>query len=140
MITPEKLKKIRALAEDIRGDPATREVAHRIYARYSKEPLEPPPKPKPFYDNRVPGMKPSPEHERYIFMDLGQWKKTVNSNISHMILHKEILWRIVLFRHKNTSAWHWLRINTMTKQSEFSRRFATLAEAHEDAWTSLMAI
>jgi hypothetical protein len=138
-VTPAKLEKIRALADDVRGDPAIREVARRVLQRYAH--VEPQPQPRPsFRDSRAPGMKTSPEYDRYKFMDLAQWRKTQNGNLSHTILHNRVLWQIILFQYKKTPTWGWLRIDTTADTSEFSGKFATLAQAHEDAWANLMSL
>ena len=55
-MTPERLAKIRAIAEDPRADPATRAIAQ---AKLDAEPT--PPKRNPLH----PGMRTTPEYERF---------------------------------------------------------------------------
>lgn len=138
-MTPEKLAKIRALAEDARGDPAIRAVAQAVLKRYA----QPEPKPAfedvpPFVDPRVEGMRTSAEYDRWRFMDLGSWKRTVNGNPTHVITVKNRTWRIVLFKHKKTPTWGWMKIDTIRGgDPEFSGKFTTMAAAHGDAWKTL---
>ena len=138
-MTPDKLEKIRRLAEDPRGDPATRAIAQAALRRYAQ------PEPAfqdvpPWKDPRHEGMKTSAEYDRYRFMDLGSWKKSANGNLVHAIVHGGIPYRIVIFRHKKTPTWGWLRANTLNEQTEFSGRFSTVGEAHESAWKSLTTL
>lgn len=135
-MTPEKLEKIRRLAEDVRGDPATRAIAQAALKRYAKE--DPVNNPHDVWrDPRHPGMKTSAEYDRYRFMDLATWRKSANGNPTHAIVMGGKLWRVVLFKHKKTPTWGWMRIDTINDETEFSGRFSTLAAAHEDAWKSL---
>jgi hypothetical protein len=138
-VTPEKLEKIRRLAADERGDPATRAIAQAALRRYAGEDAQPK-RTSAWRDPRHPGLKTSAEYDRYRFMDLGTWKKTANGNPTHAIVHAGKLWRIILFRHKKGTSWGWMRIDTINDKKEFSGRFSTLGEAHEAAWESLMAI
>jgi hypothetical protein len=136
-----KLAKIRALANDPRGDPATRAIAQAALKRYATEP----PKPEfhdvpPFRAQQHPGMRTSPEYDRYRFMDLGTWRKTANGNPIFYVVHKGRSFRIILFQHKKRPTYGWMRADTITEQVEFSNAFRTQAEAHADAWKSLMAI
>jgi hypothetical protein len=135
----EKLAKIKALAEDRRGDPATRAIAQRAYERYSREPprrAEPEWKPRNLQHE---GMKTSPEYDRYMFLNIGGWRKSKNGNPYHTTKHKGIGYHFVLFQHRRKT-WGWLRTNQNDEQTEFSGKFATLAEAHADAWTKLQMI
>jgi hypothetical protein len=137
----EKLAKIKALAEDRRGDPATRAIAQRAYARYAKEP---PPRVEPEWQPRNAqheGMKTSPEYDRYMFLNLGGWRKSKNGNPYHTTKHKGLAYHFVLFQHKKSPTWGWLRTNQPdNEQPVFSGRFNTLAEAHADAWKKLQMI
>jgi hypothetical protein len=140
-LNPEKLAKIRALATDERGDPATRAIAQAALKRYATDP----PRPEfhdvpPVYNQPHPGMHTSPEYDRHRFMDLGLWKTTTNGNPTFVVVRGGRSYRIVLFRHKKSPTHGWMRINTLTDETEFSGKFATQAEAHANAWTSLRTI
>jgi hypothetical protein len=140
-LTPEKLAKIRALADDPRGDPATRAIAQAALKRYA----EPEPEPAfydvpPYRNQQHPGMRTSPEYDRHRFMDLGAWKTTTNGNPTFVVVRKGRSFRIVLFRHKKTPTHGWMRVDTINDTTEFSGRFRTIGEAHADAWSSLMAM
>jgi hypothetical protein len=135
-MTFEKLAKIRALADDPRGDPATRAIAQAALKRYAQE--KPKPKAASFIDTRHPGMKTSAEYDRYRFMDLGSWRKTASGNPTFTIAIRGKMWRVVLFKHKKTPTYGWMRIDVFSEETpEFSGRFATMAEAHEDLWNIL---
>jgi hypothetical protein len=138
-MTPEKLAKIQALANDPRGDPATRVIAQAALKRYYAEVnAKPKPEPPQFVDRRHPGMKTSPEYDRYRFLDLGSWRKTVNGNPTFSITIKGKMWKVVLFQHKKTPTYGWMRVNVITEETEFSgRKFPTMAEAHQDIWKIL---
>jgi hypothetical protein len=138
MIT-DKLAKIRALADDPRGDPATRAIAQAALKRYAEEVnARPKPDAPQFVDRRHPGMKTSPEYDRYRFLDLGSWRKTVNGNPTFSITIKGKVWKVVLFQHKKTLTYGWMRVNVITEETEFSgRKFSTMAEAHQDIWKIL---
>lgn len=139
-MTPAKLAKIRALAADTRGDPATRAIAQAALKRYAAEPPESVKvRPNPS-DPRHPGMRTSPEYDRFRFMDIGAWKTTAKGNPTYLIVVKGRSFRIVMFQHKKRPTHGWMRVDTITDEVEFSRSFSTLQEAHEDAWNSLMAI
>ena len=145
-MTPSTLKKIQALADDARGNPAVRQRAAEKIAelRRSEPHLFAPPGPKfhdvPPADPRVPGMKTSPLYERQMFLDLGTWGKTRNDNLIHTIYRGGVVYRVVLFQHKKTPTWGWMRINEFDNTTEFSGRFRTLSEAHADSWQSLNAL
>jgi hypothetical protein len=140
-LSPEKLEKIRALANDTRGDPATRAIAQAALKRYAAEPPKPPPRPGVDPHNyQHPGMRTSPEYDRYRFMDLGAWKTTTKGNPTYVMVHRGRSYRIVLFRHKKRPTHGWMRIDTITEDVVFSGAFSTIGEAHNDAWKSLMAI
>jgi hypothetical protein len=141
-LNPEKLKKIRALANDHRGDPATRAIAQAALKRYAQEPPRPAPQPGADpRDHQHPGMRTSAEYDRFRFMDLSTWKITANGNQTHLIVHKGKQYRIVLFRHKKRPTYGWMRIDVIADSDPvFSGAFRTIGEAHADAWKSLMAI
>jgi hypothetical protein len=124
-------EKVKAVADDPRGDPATRAAA---IARLAK--LKPP---TPF-NQRNPGLQPSFDYERYTFMDLSNWSRTANGNRSHVVTHKGKTYRIVLFEYKQVPDYGWLRIGVGDPARDFSGRFHSLGEAHRDAWTSLMKL
>jgi hypothetical protein len=138
-VTPDKLAKIRALAMDMRGDPATRMVAMEILRRY--EPEEPawhdvkedePPNP--------PGMKNSEEYEQFIFLSLHNWGKSASGNFVHTFTYKNRAYRVVLFKHKKTPTWGWLRVDIATSAEVWSGRFANVTEAHRDAWAKMTMV
>jgi hypothetical protein len=138
-MTPEKLAKIRRLAGDLRGDPATRMIALEILRRYEKteeptfhdipdEPQNPP----------NPRMRNSEEYERYRFMSLRDWRRSAAGNPVHVFTWKGHPYRVTLFKHKKTPTWGWLRVHLGTEEEIWSGRFSTIEEAHKAAWTSLM--
>lgn len=139
-MTPEKLEKIRALANDLRGDPATRMIALKILARYAAEPtfhdigddeLEPPKNP--------PGMKNSDEYEQHVFMSMHNWGRSQNGNLVHSFTHKGKAYRVTLFAYKKSPTYGWVRTELTRTNSEVwcSNKFRDLGEAHRDAWASL---
>lgn len=131
-MTLSKLEKIRALATDPRGDPATREIAKQTLKRFGADPE--------WRDERVAGLKTSADYDRNRFLDVSAWKKTTSGNRVHDILWKGRPFRVVLFRYKKANGWGWLRIDTFRDRREFSKRFETIAEAHAAAWTSLKSM
>jgi hypothetical protein len=143
-MTPAKLEKIRRLAEDLRGDPATRMIAREILARYQAEPSfsdipEPEPEPK---NPPNPRMRNSDEYERHMFMSLSNWgrSKTGSNNFVHTFTHKGRGYRVILFAHKRTPTYGWLRVDVALNREVWSGRFNSLPEAHADAWKSLQSI
>lgn len=137
-MTPDKLEKIRRLAEDHRGDPATRAIAQAALKRYAEEPsFQEAPR---YRDVRHPGVKTSAEFDRFKFMDLGSWKKSASGNPVYSIARNGVPYKIVLFRHKKSPTFGWMRINTFNDETEFSGRFLTIGEAHEAAWKMLMGL
>lgn len=139
-MTPERLAKIRALAEDPRGDPATRMIAQTALKRYAPR-FTDVPHDRPAFTNQLhPGMKTSPEYDRYKFMNLGAWKRTSNDNLTIVVTHGSSAYRIVLFKHKKTPTWGWMRIDMFTDVTEFSGKFKTITEAHAAAWNSLTSL
>jgi hypothetical protein len=126
----------------MRGDPATRAIAQAALKRYATGSNEPAAfhDVPPYRNQQHPGMRTSAEYDRFRFMDLGNWKTTANGNPTHIIVHKGRSYRIVLFKHKKSPTHGWMRIDTITDRTEFSGKFRTLAEAHLNAWTSLMAM
>jgi hypothetical protein len=139
-VTPEKLAKIRALAEDLRGDPATREIARAALRRYAKEePLEfhdVPPAPE-----NPAGMRNAPEYEQYVFMSLRNWGRVKSTgNFVHTCSHKGRGYRVVLFSHKKTPTFGWLRVDVASNVEVWSGKFSDLQGAHRNAWESLKSI
>jgi hypothetical protein len=127
-VNPAKLAKIRALAEDQRGDPKVREVARRFLA-INKPAFTPTP-------TQHPGLRTSLEYDKFLFMNLANWGKSkTTGNYVHDISWKGRAYTIILFKHKQTLTYGWLRTCGSTK--DFSGKYNTLAEAHRDAWTSL---
>jgi hypothetical protein len=141
MISEKQLAKIRALAADERGDPATRAVAQaalKRYASYTDPHTQTSKNPYQFVDQRHPGMKTSAEYDRYRFLDLGSWRLTTAGNPTFSIAINGKMWRVVLFKHKKTPTYGWMRIDMFSEETEFSsRRFKTMAEAHQDIWKIL---
>jgi len=140
----ELIRKIQALADDARGDPATRARAQekladirKSHPHLFKEKItfrDVPP------DPRVHGMRVDPAYEYFIFSDLNLWDETKAGNKTITIYHKGVNYRIVLFPHKKTATWGWMRVDNFHHQTEFSGRFNTIGEAHADSWSSLMVI
>jgi hypothetical protein len=150
-MTPAKLEKIRRLAEDLRGDPATRMIAKKILERYQKEPtFEDVPDPdaaikKHFYgDPRNPPnprMRTSDEYEKHVFMSLHNWGRSKQSNnLVHSFTHKGRAYRVVLFAFKKSPTYGWLRVDVARGQEIWSGRFNSMPEAHADSWKSLQSI
>jgi hypothetical protein len=136
-----RIAKIKALADDTRGDPATRQRAQEKLEAYrgSYPHLFETPKPrKPPRDPRVYGMRTDPVYEYYLYTDLGRWGRSKNGNLAFNIAHKGINYKIVLFKHKRTDTYGWMRVDTFNNQTEFSGRFGTIGEAQGDAWANLM--
>jgi hypothetical protein len=150
----ELIKKIQALANDARGDPATRARAQEklaslrkthpdlfheadIKAKFGGDPRNQWRDVRP--DPRVHGMRMDPAYEYFIFSDLNLWDETKTGNKTIVLFHKGVNFRIVLFRHKKTPTWGWMRIDDFHHTTEFSGRFKTIEEAQSDSWASLMA-
>ena len=142
-MTPEKLAKIRALAEDMRGDPATRLVAlgilRRELLRHAKA-EEPVWHDIPDTPRNPPGVQNDPDYERHTFMSLHNWGKSGNGNFVHTTTWKGRGYRIVLFKHKKTPTWGWLRVDVLRSQEVWSGRFDNIQGAHQDAWRNLMTV
>lgn len=144
-MNPARIAKIKALAEDARGDPATRARAQEklTVLRTLHPHLFEAEKPK-FHnvqqDPRVHGMRRDQAYEYYIFTDLSLWGETKAGNKVHHAYHKGIIYRIVLFQHHKTPTWGWMRINDTQGGTVFSQRFGTMEEAHADAWANLMLV
>jgi hypothetical protein len=139
-MTPERLAKIRAIAMDLRGNPAVREVALEMLRRYEtvEEPTFHDVKDEP-QNPTNPRMHPSDEYERHMFMSLHNWGKSANGNFVHSFTHKNRAYRVVLFKHKKTPTFGWLRADIARGTEVWSGRFRDMQEAHRDAWTNLMA-
>ena len=135
-MTPARRVKIKALAEDERGDPKIRAVAQRMLKRHP----EPPPKPKPPHQQRVSGVERSPEYLQFMFMDLNQWKPygKKGKGLSHITSYRGIAYKFVLYEFSQPigTVWGWKR--TSDKDVKLSHMlFDTRAEAHRDAWQRL---
>lgn len=137
-MNPARLEKIRALANDARGDPATRAVAQSILKRYARDEPKPKFRDVPHVDPRVHGLRRDPLYEHYLYTDLSQWDKTKAGNPTYQLFHRGIVYRIVLFKHRRTDTYGWMRIDTDHDETEFSGRFNTMAEAQADGWVQLM--
>ena len=135
-MTPARRAKIKALAEDARGNPATRAIAQRMLKRY-------PEPPKPPRQQRVSGVERSPEYLQFIFMDLNRWKPygKKGQGLSHITSYGGIAYKFVLYKFSQPigAVWGWKR--TSGKDVKVSHTlFETRTEAHKDAWKSLQTI
>ena len=83
-------------------------------------------------------MRTDPVYDYYVFTDLGRWGRTKSGNLVFNIYHQGINYKIVLFKHKRTDTYGWMRVDTFNDKTEFSGRFTTIGEAQGDAWASLM--
>lgn len=135
-MTPARLAKIRALAADVRGNPYIRAVAQRMLEKHGgAERWKPPPDPP------NPGLKTSEEFDKFVFMNLDTWDETVNGNYRTNIKWQGRAYRFILFRHKKTPTWGWLRADIANNTESWSRnKYATLEEAHQSAWLHLTLI
>lgn len=132
-MTPDRLAKIRALAEDERGNANVRAIAQKILAKHEKAP---PRRRAP--DGPVPGIMPSEDQERWVFMQLDQWHHNAKGNYVHSLTWKGRRYRFVLFKFKRTQNWGWLRFDILADTESWGRnQFADLREAHESAWLHL---
>lgn len=133
-LTPRKLAAIKALAEDERGDPATRAIAKakldeamRAEAPYRHHKANPP----------NPRMAKRPDFEKFRFMDLGQWKDTTNGNHSIVITDRFGQGcRVIVFRHKKTRTfgWMWFYVGEDGPAAFGNGKFDTIREAQDEAW------
>jgi hypothetical protein len=126
-MNPDKLAKIRAIAMDPRGNPATRAVAQKMLEEHA-------PPPPPLRQPPNPRMRHSAEYDRWKFMDLEKWKKTVNGNLTYLLNNH----RVILFQRSKT--WGALIINLTDDSRFFSSRYATLSEAHRASWDHLQKL
>ena len=135
---PDKLAKIRALAADKRGDPATRQVAIEILKRYEAfvddEPTWTPPPKNPS------GPGNTFDYEKQAFMSLRDWKRSTAGNFVHTCTFKGRAYRVVIFKHKKTPTYGWLRVDIMRDEEVWSGRFRDIQEAHQDAWKNLQSL
>ena len=143
-MNPARLAKIQALADDARGHPEVRQRAKEKLDAIRKTHPHLFPEPK-FYDvpppdPRVYGMRLDPAYEYYVFTDLSLWDETKSGNKTRMVYHKGVNYRIVLFPHKKTPTWGWMRMDEKRGTTAFSGRFRTIGEAHGDSWASLMLL
>jgi hypothetical protein len=141
-VDAELIDKIRALAEDLRGDARIRAVAQSKLDGYKiSHPhlftwKQPPP-----HNQRNPRTEHSEDYARFRFMDLETWGLTVNGNRTCIVTRNGVAYRVVLFRYKKRPAWGWTRFNLTTDDGvpTFSQNsFTTMAEAQKNAWDSLM--
>jgi hypothetical protein len=139
-VTPDRLAKIKAMAEDARGDPATRAIAQSILKRYAQEPPKPEFRDVEYKDPRHPGVRTGADYEKWRYMDLSAWRKTGNGNPACLVTGLDGRpYRIVLFRHKKTPTFGWMVVDIDRDETEFSNhKFTSMAEAHKDAWKNLM--
>lgn len=144
-MNPSRLAKIKALADDERGHPEVRQRAReKLEAVRKSHPDLFSEAPKwrdvPPVDPRVHGMRRDPAYEYYVFTDLSLWDETKSGHKAHSVFHNGVNYRIVLFPHKKTPTWGWMRMDSRFGNAVFSGRFATVGEAHGDAWANLMAL
>ena len=151
MSTAEIIKKIRAVADDKRGDPRTRAVAQAKLEAYKLShphlfattapwddiPEDHPPPRNP----QDPGIKVSEEYAKFRYMDLGNWGQSSKGNPMHLINHKGRAYRVVLFSHKKTPTFGFLIVDVQRDATTFSDLFyKTISEAHRGAWDLIQTI
>jgi hypothetical protein len=142
-MTPAKLDKIRRMAADLRGDPATRTIAIEMLRRWEEQhppsftDVEEPEEDKP---QNPPGMRNSEDYERHVFMSLHNWGRSQNGNLVHTFTYKKRAYRVVLFAHKKTQTYGWLRVDVARSEEVWSSKFSSMPAAHTDAWTCLNRI
>jgi hypothetical protein len=142
-MTPERLAKIKAIAEDPNCHPRIRAVAQqKLEAHISFE--EPAPPQHQAHRNAAeqhPGVKPTPEYIRFRYMDVGNWGRTKNGNPIHTTTIGGRTYKIVLFAFKRSIGFGWMRIDAETQNQIFCEtRHSTIQEAHQDSWESLMRL
>ena len=141
-MTPDKLEKIRRLAEDHRGDPATRAVAMDVLKRYGGDihrPASSATRPQPASPLH-PGMRQSPEYQQFRFMDIGSWRRSAAGNPIFSIAIKGRQYRIVIFPHKKSPTYGWLRTDTYGGRRSSRPEVCHHGTAHGDAWRMLQAL
>lgn len=141
-MNPRLIEKIRALADDVRGDAATRANAQRKLNEYmvktcwtealARMPPRNPPNPR---------TQPSEEYEKFRFMNMDSWRTTSLGTLIITIKG----YRIGLFKFKKN--WGWTRytlggdvVAQSNTASHSSTKFATMDEARRDAWDKLMTL
>jgi hypothetical protein len=157
----ELIMEIAALAGDERAHPAVRQVAFNKLAAFQEthphlfwmpgqdEPREPEPGPPMWTD--VPyasdvasaaSAPPPPSGPPAWFTDLSGWDTTTKGNPTIVITESgKPDYRIVLFAHKRSPTFGWLRINTSPDIEVFSQtRYATRDEALRASLETLCAI
>jgi hypothetical protein len=141
-VTPAKLDKIRRLASDLRGDPATRTIAIAMLKKWEAE------HGPSFHDveeewkpQNPPGMRNSDDYERHAFMSLHNWGRSkISNNFVHTFTFKGRAYRVVLFKHKRTPTYGWLRVDVARGAEVWSNKFPDLPAAHRDAWDQLQRL
>jgi hypothetical protein len=131
-----KLSKIQRLADDVRGDPKTREIARRILEANKPDPVR-----GSQYNQPHQGTRLTDEYTKFKFMDFSHWGKSKTGNLIHNTTIGGKHYKLVLFRHKMTPTYGWLRTETLNDNTVFSQdKFYTMAEAHKNAWDQLMKL
>jgi len=137
-MTPARLAAIRAIADDERGDPNTRAIAQAKLAEYyGKNPRGEQICGHIHMDARNqpnPRLRKAPEHDKFRFMDMGQWKRTKSGNYT-IVLGAT---RVTLWRRKVSRRWTWVKEDFFSYGlDQFTPRdFETIGDAQRDAWTN----
>jgi hypothetical protein len=157
-LTPRKIAAIKALADDVRGDPNTRAAAQAKLEQYRRE------HPEIFsetmhdrilraakevaakrYTNNPPNprRRHTDEFAKWRFFEMDNWKHKPNGNYTIIISTGFDSYLVTLFRHKATPTWGWSRVpmeNWLDTPVFSYSKFETVGQAREDAWTSLETI
>ena len=83
-------------------------------------------------------MRTDPVYDYYLFTDLGNWDRTRSGNLVFNVYHKGVNYKIVLFKHKKTDTYGWMRVDTFNDRTEFSGRSLYDRGSAGDSWASLM--
>jgi hypothetical protein len=126
-MTPTRRTKIKALANDERGDSQMRAMAQRLLDRF------PEPKPEPKL-GRVAGIERTSEYVKFIFMDANNWKRrTRDGPLRHTSVYQGRVYIFTIFKISN-GYWRWSRKHGDKEISSVSKN---LREALETAWASM---
>jgi hypothetical protein len=128
-MTPQRRAKIEALANDLRGDSATRALAQAMLARH---PIE-------RRNQQDPGIRTSAEYDRWRFMDLGAWRKPKRGVFSLIFARRNVPYHVILFSDVENKYYGSVTDLHTQKADEFGP-FATIKEAHEESWRKLMEL
>ena len=147
MSTPDLIAKIKAVADDRRGDPNTRAAAQRKLDAFRKtdphlfevrKPDPPPPSPPP-RNPQAPGMQRAPEWQMRTYLDLSLWKKSAAGNLTTLVATRAGAHRMTLFQYK-TKEWGWIMAPVGRTEKVFGRRYKTQSEAHRASWEHLTSL